>query len=278
MTKTRIAITGVMLTGVILSCGSFDLMPPRGGWMWVAFDNDTFNRMYILDPTTGIVKKKLPGCGVGGRTGDDAHNGHMTWGDGRLWGTGYNDDFGGYWCEINQETGGVIEYFDVPGGRGGGIAWDGSRLWYTDNHNVYTIDPSDNSYEFQFETGWHGDYYTYHPNYSLAWDGNYLWSMGIQVEDTLGVVYLYQFDVSEKVEVRRLELDYISWQRDSPSGLAYDGEAFWLTTYKSSSRIYRISPVDGSSLGYIVPRTVSLTGEETIIDKPFAVAFEFPSE
>jgi hypothetical protein len=158
MKTVRVITLALLLGGITLCCDTaFDLVPPRGGWMWVAFDNDTRNRMYILDPTTGIVKKKLPGCGVGGRTGDDAHNGHMTWGAGKLWATGYRGDFEGYWCEINQETGGVIEYFDVPGGTGGGIAWDGSRLWYTDNHNVYTIDPSDNSYEFQFETGWHGD-------------------------------------------------------------------------------------------------------------------------
>jgi hypothetical protein len=277
MSKMRIAITGVMLTGVMLSCSSFDLMPPRGGWMWVAFDNDTFNRMYIIDPTTGITKKKLPGCGVGGEVDGDARVGCMVWGDGKLWATGVRDDYEPYWCEIDQGTGGVIEYFDAPSGSwGGGITWDGSRLWYTDIHNFYTINPADNSYEWQFDTGWHGDEYSYHSNYGLAWDGGFLWSIGSQEYES-GDVYLYQFDVDKKAEIRRVFLDYINYG-DVVNGLTYDGEAFWLTTYKSSSRIYRISPVDGSSLGYIVPRTVSPTGEETIIDKPFAVAFEFPSE
>ena len=68
-------------------------------------------------------------------------------------------------------------------------------------------------------------------------------------------------------------MDFLTRQ-DGPDGLTYDGEAFWVTTREEDPpKIYRISP-DGRSLGYITPHWES----GSILEKPFAVAFEFPSE
>jgi hypothetical protein len=279
MVKTRIVVFAVLLAGVMLSCGSFDLMPPEGGTLWVAAKEDQWeNKLFIVEPTTGKLIEWRVGCGVGGYDGTETRTGCMTWGDGRLWATGVTEGNEPYWCEIDPETGYAIELFEAPSGSsGGGIAWDGNRLWYTDVHNFYTINPENNTYEWRFDTGWHGDEDAYHPNYGLAWDGNYLWSIGIQSKGTYHDICLYQYDVKKNVEIRRVRIDFLKGP-DHPGDVTYDGEAFWVATYKGGLRIYRISPIDGHSLGYIVPHWVDpVTGEENIIDRPFAVAYKAPA-
>ena len=139
-------------------------------------------------------------------------------------------------------------------------------------HDFYTINPDDNSYEWRFRTYEEGDEYNYHDNDGLAWDGNYLWSVGSPYYNDIYGVYLYQFDTVKNGEVRRIRLDFLTY-RDYPDGLTYDGEAFWLTTWKDPPKIYRISP-EGRSLGHITPHWE--TGN--VVEKPFAVAFEFPAE
>jgi hypothetical protein len=279
MVKTRIVVFAVLLAGVMLSCGSFDLMPPEGGTLWVAAKEDQWeNKLFIVEPTTGKLIEWRVGCGVGGYDGTETRTGCMTWGDGRLWATGVTEGNEPYWCEIDPETGYAIELFEAPSGSvGGGIAWDGSRLWYTDRFDFYTINPEDQSYEWQFDTHFHGDENAYHDNDALAWDGNYLWSVGGLYYGDIYGVYLFQFDIERKVEVSRVRLDFLK-NPDHHKGLTYDGEAFWVTTYRDGSRIYRFSPIDGHSLGYIVPYWVDpVTGEENIIDRPFAVAYKGPA-
>ena len=137
MKTIRVILLGVLLLGAMLSCGSFDLIPPYGGWLWVACDNHEagrWNHLYVINPTDGLVIKKLPECDVGGRIDYDARTGHITWGGGKLWATGVTEGtepipVDPYWCEIDPEPGAAIDLFAAPSGTGGGgVAWDGSRL------------------------------------------------------------------------------------------------------------------------------------------------------
>jgi len=153
------------------------------------------------------------------------------------------------------EWGEVVASFPAPGSQPGGLAFDGTYLWYADytssSSTIYKLTTS-GGYEGQWVKSW--PYVM-----GLAWDGTYLWA------DTLTTRYVYRVNTSGMSVVSSFygpsahmmgmgcDGDYLyinDWQdrrvakvtysgsmrqlipvsAPSPAGVAIQGDYLWTTT------------------------------------------------
>jgi hypothetical protein len=149
----------------------------------------------------------------------------------------------------------VVSSFPAPGSQAGGLAFDGTHLWFADYTNT-----SSTIYKMTTSGGYEGQWVKPWPYVmGLAWDGTYLWA------DSLSTRYVYRVNTSGMTVVSSFygpsahmmgmgcDADYLyinDWQdrrvakvtyagslrqlipvpSPSPSGVAIDGAYMWTTT------------------------------------------------
>jgi hypothetical protein len=176
------------------------------------------------------------------------------------------------------DWGQVVASFPAPGSQAGGLAFDGTYLWYADYTNtsstIYKLTTS-GSYEGQWVKSW--PYVM-----GLAWDGTYLWA------DSLSTRYVYRVNTSGMSVVSSFygpsahmmgmgcDGDYLyinDWQdrrvakvtftgslrqlipvsSPGPSGVAIDGAYLWYTTRDfftpTNALCYKALLSNGSTVG-----------------------------
>jgi hypothetical protein len=253
-----------------------DLEPPYGGYIW---------RVSNGCGGTGIIRKYDPVDGsyiegystpfAGGEEGYPptyhgyGYNYDAAAGDGRVWVAGDKLTDGlpyPYIWELGSDDF-RIPYF------GFGLTYDGEYLWindYGDYEGItltefYRLDPDTHVQElmFIFDSG-------KLPIRGLAWDGTCLWALFAPGwgGGTEGDKVFVQFDPETGDVLHRAPCNI-----EVPLGLTWDGEALWVNDAKSD-RLYRVSPDDGSILGY---HEMSPPGRLPP-PCPYGLAFEFPSE
>jgi hypothetical protein len=153
------------------------------------------------------------------------------------------------------EWGQVVSSFPAPGSQAGGLAFDGTYLWFADYTNT-----SSTIYKLTTSGGYEGQWVKSWPYVmGLAWDGTYLWA------DSLSTRYVYRVNTSGMSVVSSFygpsahmmgmgcDADYLyinDWQdrrvakvtyagsmrqlipvlAPSPSGVAIQGEYLWYNT------------------------------------------------
>jgi hypothetical protein len=81
----------------------------------------------------------------------------------------------------------VVSSFPAPGSQAGGLAFDGTHLWFADYTNT-----SSTIYKMTTSGGYEGQWVKPWPYVmGLAWDGTYLWA------DSLSTRYVYQVNTSD---------------------------------------------------------------------------------
>jgi hypothetical protein len=130
----------------------------------------------------------------------------------------------------------VLGFFKSPnetiGGHHDGLAWDGSHLWYADQHNIYQLDADGKiikHFAFEFQVA------------DLAYDGETLWLIAYKP----GVVPFYQ----KKSTLHRINTAGKIIQTYSLpvpiEGLAWGNGCFWAMQsgqFDTPSKVYRIEP------------------------------------
>jgi subtilisin-like proprotein convertase family protein len=152
---------------------------------------------------------------------------------------------------------------DNPDPYPSGIAWDGTAgcLWVADRGNnaiykVAELDSATPSVEFQFTAPDAGQTSSIH---ALAFDGRYLW---MNRWDTSNAAFnrTYQIDPGSGEVLRSFLSPALA--DPQPLGLAYDGEALWLSQYRDDW-ICRMNVATPCTLA------ATISGDETIAGVDF---------
>ena len=266
-----IAITTVLVAFIGCDDGwVMDLEPPYGGYIW-----------RVTNGGKGYVEKLNPenfSWEEGGYTtpfpgGDDefpcGHNYDAAAGDGKVWVGGeiYDSVDQSYYFRIWEV--GTPGYAAFAAPRATGLAYDGESLWILTGPSLYTVNPDTHAYELIHKYDWNPEQYVT----GLAWDGKYLWGLatneewwyGSWLDDDLEKNTLTQYDPETGEKLYSMECPI-----KNARGLTWDGEAFWINDTKTN-RLYRISPKDGNTLGYLQ------MGPEDRLPKPYpwGLTFEF---
>jgi sugar lactone lactonase YvrE len=112
-----------------------------------------------------------------------------------------------------------------------GLAWDGSRLWFSDRRQdrIYAIDPLSGNAAGELPSP------GFQPS-GLAWDGECLWCAD-QEEGKL-----FRIEPDSGLVVHTVDAP---WPR--PSGLAWDGERLWVADERKRL-ICQVDPADGTTI------------------------------
>jgi hypothetical protein len=250
-----------------------DLEPPYGGYIWrVTNGCGGVGGITKYNPVDGSRIEGYSTPFAGGEEGyPPTYNGYgynydAAAGDGRVW------------------VGGAIIYDELPyphiwevGGElfpaySSGLAYDGEYLWAPDGFwdgpvlHKYFIRINPDTYEEEIMFEYNAEFMLG----GLAWDGTCLWALFAPGwgGGTEGDKVFVQFDPETGDVLHRAPCSI-----EVPLGLTWDGEALWVNDAKSD-RLYRVSPDDGSILGY---HEMSPPGRLPP-PCPYGLAFEFPSE
>jgi len=157
-------------------------------------------------------------------------------------------------CDNNP--GYCVGNFQAPDDDTKGLAWDGTNLWVCEGAHAFSV-----IFKMDVETGECLDYFfSPGPNpQGLAWDGNYLWNLD-QTDHKI-----YKIDPSTKTVV-----DFIPTPTDNPedfyTGLAWDGEDFWVAGYRveRNNETYLYEVTNSAIYKMSLTATTSLTGTATV--------------
>lgn len=266
-------LSAVLMSFVACDDGFPDLVPPYGGYLWFAYRNQQTIWKFNPSPWEVVSSYRTPFA--------EGYVFDMAAGDGRAWVAGavWDDEFQMHSPAIWEVGTASDDYFGSRGGRG--LTYDGNYLWETSydiygNSEFYFINPDTHERELAFT-------YTYPDMYvhGTAWDGECLWAVFSSQED-LSWPPPYpasQNDRAFTAEFVRInpttgeKIRSVPFYEGLPSGLTWDGEAFWVNELKSN-RLYRISPDDGTVLGYHQKDPPDRLPKPY----PYGLAWEFPSE
>ena len=143
-------------------CQPYGLACDGKGRLWVGSDLPEFgaDRLYRLDPATGLVTAQVP------LPLDSLRS--LAWQEGALWaGTGE-----GKLVRVDPLDGSVLRESPAPSERLNGLAWDGRRLWSCDRrrNRIYPVDPATGEVLFALPAPG--------PHLSgLAWAGGFLYAL-----------------------------------------------------------------------------------------------------
>jgi glutamine cyclotransferase len=174
-------------------------------------------------------------------------------------------------------NGTVVDSFANPSGAtsSGGLAWDGSHLWFVSEQNgqLYKIDPPTRTVVDVFNLPQYGS--SDPDSWGIAWDGSYLWHsqycsnpMIFKLDPSDGAViesfvpptdymlsiewangYLYGIDVQTRKTYKMdpgdgSVVDSTSWPVPYPLGLAWDAPCWWNVSskiaYGGNQRVYKL--------------------------------------
>jgi sugar lactone lactonase YvrE len=136
-----------------------------------------------------------------------------------------------------------LERLDAPGPQPEGIASDGVHLWVADfqTARIYRMDTKTGEVVTSYPSP--GP----HPE-GLAWDGTHLWHCDWDTR------MIYRLSVSDQALTVEREFPAPMFENPlgelipaRPVGLAWDGEALWLTTWQPFY-LFRLDPVTGDTL------------------------------
>jgi hypothetical protein len=264
-----VMLSAVLMSFVACDDGFPDMVPPNGGYLWFAYRNQ--QTIWKFDPSSwewvSSYRTPFP----------EGYVFDMAAGDGRAWVAGavWSDEYQTYDPQIWEVDTPGWERISSLGGRG--LTYDGNYLWETSTNiygesDFYTINPDTHEIELAFT-------YTY-PNmyvHGFAWDGECLWAVFSSQEDLSWPPS--QNDGGLTAEFVRIDpatgekIRSVPFYEGLPSGLTWDGEALWVNELKSN-RLYRISPDDGTVLGYHQKDPPDRLPKPY----PYGLAWEFPSE
>lgn len=251
MDKLKIGIV-LVIVSLFTSCDDgivMDIVPDQTGYLWLAVNFVEEPVEYPPPPVYGVVGKydlsKQMWAGLYDTPFNRGRNFDVACGNGRLW------LYGAYWDYGDEDYDYKIwEVGTDPNeafwGGGGGLAYDGSRLWYSHGNTFRTIEPDTHVIEDIFVyTNPRGGSVT-----GLTWADGMLWAVYNEYSGDNPNSEFMQFD-PETGEV----LDSFGCIAKEPRGLAWDGEALWTSDYDSQC-LYRIDPKTRKVLGNFNPAPI----------------------
>ncbi|MCD6332409.1 MAG: hypothetical protein J7L89_03965 [Bacteroidales bacterium] len=143
-------------------------------------------------------------------------------------------------CQVDAQTGKVLQSFDTPGQFCTGLTWDGHHLWVADRKadKIYQVNPKNGKTVRTIESP------GYFPT-GLTWDGRYLWNADIRGRS----------DISEnrngmffRIDPKTLTvIQTLKSPSPSPRGIAWDGKYIW-SVDDVKDVVIQSSTVDGSTM------------------------------
>ena len=203
-----------------------------GSALWVS---DQTASIYKVNPSTGAVIRTLTGPVAGSRG--------LAYADGYLWTISrVASDLHVY--KIDTTSGAVAaQILDPTNGYAGGVAWDGSALWfsvYSPTSRILRGDPADGDTLAIFTT-------TAVRPYGVGYDGSSLW---ISSEDT-GVEQIYRLNTTNGETMWSFPLPAHSPQPGRrPRGVAWDGQFLWVLAYEVNGWNMKIFKYDVSNANF----------------------------
>jgi hypothetical protein len=276
MKLVKLIMLFAVLTGFLACDDGFpDLVPPYGGYLWFAYRNKQTVWKFNPSPWEAVSSYRTPF--------PEGYVFDMAAGDGRAWVAGgiWSDEFQTYDSRVWEIGTPGSDHFSSWGGFGLGLTYDGDYLW-EGNTDIYgksyfhRVNPDTHEGELMFT-------FTYPDMYikGLAWDGECFWAVLSTQEftDWPPPYPASQDDKALTAEFVRIDpatgerLASVPFNEGLPSGLTWDGEVLWVNELKSN-RVYRISPDDGTVLGYHQKDPPDRNPKPY----PYGLAWEFPSE
>jgi outer membrane protein assembly factor BamB len=200
-----------------------------GSALWVSDDSAN---VYKVNPSTGAVMRTLTGPVAGSRG--------LAYASGYLWTISrVASDLHVY--KIDTTTGAVVtQIADPTNGYAGGLAWDGSALWFSVRYpvpRVLRVDPADGDTLAMFNT-------TAVRPYGVGYDGSSIW---ISSEDT-GVERVYRLNQTTGETLWSFPLPVHTPQPGRrPRGVAWDGQFLWVIAYETNTYNVKIFKYDVSN-------------------------------
>ena len=200
-----------------------------GSALWVSDQGST---IYKVNPATGATIRTLTGPVAGSRG--------LAYADGYLWTisrvTGNLNVY-----KIDTTAGAVISQFrDPANGYSGGLAWDGTALWFSDYYPMSRIlraNPATGDTLAMYNVS------AVRP-YGVAYDGTSLW---LSSEDT-GIERIYRVNHSTGETLWSFPLPAHTPQPGRrPRGVAWDGQYLWVLAYELSGFNMKIFKYDVSN-------------------------------
>ena len=200
-----------------------------GSALWVS---DYSANVYKVNPSTGAVMRTLTGPVAGSRG--------LAYASGYLWTisrvTGDRHVY-----KIDTTTGATVtQIADPTNGYAGGLAWDGSALWFSDYYpvaRVLRVNPANGDTLAMFNTS------AVKP-LGVGYDGSSIW---ISSEDT-GVERVYRLNQTTGETLWSFPLPAHTPQPGRrPRGVAWDGQFLWVIAYETNTYNVKIFKYDVSN-------------------------------